>query len=59
MLQSSKEMGALISLTEHFLRSHLEFFPKHNGDVTDEHGKKFYLDFKLSKKGTKEMQVLP
>ena len=59
MLQSHKEMGARISLTMHFLHSHLEFFPENNGDVSDEHAKRFHQDFKLSKKGTKETLVLP
>ena len=59
MLQSHKEMGARISLTMHFLHSHLEFFPENNGDVSDEHAKRFHQDFKVSKKGTKETLVLP
>ena len=47
MLQSYKEMGARMSLTMHFLHSHLEFFPENNGDLSDEHGERFHLDMKL------------
>ena len=39
MLQSYQEMDAQISLTMHFLHSHLKFFPENDGDVSDEHGK--------------------
>ena len=52
-------MASRISLTMHFLHSHLEFFPENNGDVSDEHGERFHQDFKVSKKGAKETLVLP
>ena len=47
MLQSYKEMGAQMSLKMHFLHSHLNFFPKNNGDISNEQGEKFHLDIKL------------
>ena len=47
MLQFYKEMGVKMSLKMHFLHSHLNFFPKNNGDISDEHGEKFHLDIKL------------
>jgi hypothetical protein len=28
----------------HFLESHLDFFPKSFGEVSDEHGERFYQD---------------
>ena len=38
---------ARMSLKMHFLHSRSEFFPKNNGDVSDEHGERFHLDIKL------------
>ena len=40
-------MGARMSLKMQFLPSHLESFPENNGDLNDEHGKRFHLDIKL------------
>ena len=47
MLEAYKEMGARMSLKMHFLHSHLDFFPKNNGDVSDEHGERFHQDIKI------------
>jgi len=32
------------SLKIHFLESHLDFFPENLGEVSDEHGERFYQD---------------
>ena len=50
MLQPYKEMGARMSSKMHFLHSHLEFFPKNNGDLSDEHAERFHPDVKLFQK---------
>ena len=33
-----------MSLTIHFLQSHLNFFPANLGDISDEHGERFHQD---------------
>lgn len=35
-----------MSLKIHFLHSHLNFFPKNLGDVSDEHGERFHQQLK-------------
>lgn len=35
-----------MSLKIHFLHSHLDFFPKNLGDVSDEHGERFHQQMK-------------
>ena len=30
----------------HFLHSHLDFFPSNKGDISDEHGERFYYEIK-------------
>ena len=47
MLHAYKEMGARMSLKMHFLHAHLDFFPENNGDVSDEHGKRFHQEIKI------------
>lgn len=37
-----------MSLKMHFLDSHLDFFSENSGAVSDEHGKRFHQDFRLS-----------
>ncbi|MFP3032588.1 MAG: hypothetical protein ACEY3M_16215 [Wolbachia sp.] len=36
-----------MSLKIHFLDSHLEFFPKNVGAVSDEHGERFHQDMEM------------
>ena len=43
-----------MSLKAHFLTSHLNFFHGNLGDVSDEHGKRFYQDFVTLRKNKKE-----
>ncbi|KDR24014.1 hypothetical protein L798_07957, partial [Zootermopsis nevadensis] len=35
-----------MSLKIHFLHSHLDFFPRNLGDVSDEQGKRFHEDIR-------------
>ena len=42
MLQSYKETGARISITMHFLDSHLKLFPENIGDVSNNHGEQLH-----------------
>jgi len=42
LLTSYKAMGYNMSLKIHFLESSLDFFPENLGEVSDEHGERFY-----------------
>jgi len=44
LLTSYKTMGCNMSLKIQFLESHLDFFPENLGEVSDEHGERFYQD---------------
>jgi hypothetical protein len=44
LLTSQNAMGCNISVKIHFLESHLDFFPKNLGEVSNEHGKIFDQD---------------
>ena len=44
LLKSYEDMGCRMSLKNHFLHSHLNFFPPNLGAVSDEHGERFYQD---------------
>jgi len=46
LLAAYKDYGCRMSLKIHFLHSHLEFFPKNLGDVSDEQGERFHQDIK-------------
>ena len=46
-LSAYKNLGERTSLKMHFLHSHLDFFPKNLGDVSDEHGQRFHQDIKV------------
>ena len=37
-------MGCRMSLKMHFLHSHLDFFSRNMGDVSEEHGERFHQD---------------
>ena len=41
MLKEDDVLGSKMSLKVHFLASHLHFFHKNLGDVSDEHGERF------------------
>ena len=47
MLQSYHNLGCNMSITVHFLNSHLGKFPANLGDVSDEHGERFHQDIKV------------
>lgn len=44
MLDAFKEMQVRMSVKNHFLHNHLDFFPKNCGDVSDEQGERFHQD---------------
>ena len=44
LLHSYEVLGCKMSLKVHFLASHLYFFYKNLGNVSDEHGEKFHQD---------------
>ena len=41
LLTSHKAVGCNMILKNHFLESHLDFFPENLGEVSDEHGERF------------------
>ena len=47
MLSTYKTLGCKMSLKVHFLDSHLDFFHKNLGDVSDEHGERFHQDISV------------
>ena len=44
MLRAYEFMGARLPLKMHILHLHLNFLPSNLGDVSDEHGERFYED---------------
>ena len=46
MLKSFQESGSNMSTKVHYLHSHLDWFPKNLGDVSEEQGEPFYQDIK-------------
>ena len=50
LLRHFHDMGCNMSLKVHVLHSHLDFFAKNLGHVSDEHGKRFYQDISLMEK---------
>ena len=38
-----------MSLKVHFLHAHLDYFPQNLGDMSEEHGERFYQDIKSMK----------
>lgn len=46
LLQNFKNLGCRMSLKIHFLHSHLDFFPKNLGDVSDEQRERFHRDIR-------------
>jgi hypothetical protein len=44
LLRNYKNLGAKMSLKMHFLFSHLDYFPKNLGAVSDEQGERFHQD---------------
>jgi hypothetical protein len=42
LLVAYQKLGCNMSLKIHFLHSHLDFFPKNCGAVSDEHGERFH-----------------
>ena len=46
LLSSFEDIGAKMSIKVHFLRSHLDRFPKNLGTLSDEQGERFHQDVK-------------
>ena len=44
LLHNYRQLGCNMSLKIHFLHSHLGFFPKNLGAVSDEHGERFHQE---------------
>ena len=44
MIEAFRRLGNRMSLQLHFLHLHLEFFPENFGAMSNERGKRFYLD---------------
>jgi hypothetical protein len=44
ILSSYQKLGCNMSVKVNFLSSHLDFFLKNCGSVSDEHGKRFHQD---------------
>ena len=41
LLKSLRQLGARMSIKLYFLRSHLDYFPKNCGDLSEEQGERF------------------
>jgi hypothetical protein len=50
LLLSYEELGCNMSLTIHFLHSHLDFFPENCGALSDEHGERIHRDIAAMEK---------
>ena len=58
LILSYSAMGCNVSLKLFFsLHSHLDFFPKNMGGVSDKHGERFHQTFPKLKRGTVENGV--
>jgi hypothetical protein len=53
-ISSYKAVGSNMSLNFYFLHSHLDFFPKNMGAVSNEHGERFRQIFPKLKRGAVE-----
>jgi len=51
MLTLYHKLGCNMSLKIHMLHSHLDFFPKNCGMVSDEHGERFHQEIATMEKG--------
>ena len=49
LIKSYENLGCRMSLRLHFLHSHLEFFRDNLGNVSEEHGERFYQDIQVMK----------
>ena len=47
LVDSYEQLECNMSLTMHFLFSHLDFFPLNCGGVSDEHGERFHQDISV------------
>ena len=47
LLHNYRQLGCNMSLKIHFLHSHLDFFPKNLGAVSDEHGERFHQEISI------------
>lgn len=54
MLHVYKNLGCNISIKVHFLNSHLDYFPEHLGNMSDEQGERFHQDIKEMEKRYQE-----
>jgi hypothetical protein len=53
LLPLSKAMGCNMRMKNHFLQSHLDFFPENLSEVSYEHGEIFHPDIMTKESGTK------
>ena len=44
LMENFCQIGALMSVKMHFLRSHLDYFPDNWGDFSEEQGERFHQD---------------
>ena len=47
LLAAYKEMGCRMSLKNHFLHSHMDFFPANLSAICDKQGERFHQDIKV------------
>lgn len=50
LLRTYQALGCRMSLKIHFLHSHLDFFPRNLGAVSDEQGERFHQDLRSMEK---------
>ena len=46
LMEKFRKLGARMSVKLHFLRSHLDYFPKYCGDFSEEQGERFHPDLR-------------
>lgn len=46
LIKNFENLGCLMSLKVHFLKSHVDYFPENLGDFSEEHGERFHQDVK-------------
>jgi len=50
LLKNFQKLGCNMSLKVHFLHSHLDYFPRNLGEVSEEQGERFHQDIKEMEK---------
>jgi hypothetical protein len=59
LLSAYQTLACNLSLKIPFLHSHLDFFPKNCGAVSDEHGEHFHQDISTKENVMKENGIQP